>query len=80
MNILHSVCDCSRDNLIVRNVNEPQEAYQQPMANEPYEPKLTQEDMGGESAQEDVGGARVMNLLKELETARSEKITIQFKT
>ena len=43
------------------------------MANEPYEPKLTQEDMGGESAQEDVGGARVMSLLKELETARSEK-------
>ena len=39
----------------------------------PYVTKLETEDMGGESAQEDVGGSRVMSLLKELETARSEK-------
>jgi hypothetical protein len=31
------------------------------------------EDMGGESAQGDVAGNRVMDLLKELETARKER-------
>jgi hypothetical protein len=29
--------------------------------------------MGGESAQEEAGESRVMNLLKELETARKER-------
>ena len=29
--------------------------------------------MGGESAQDQVGGAKVMDLLKELETARKER-------
>jgi len=66
-------CDCSRDNIIVRNVNEPQEAYQSTTEEGPYVPRLETEDMGGESAQDDVGGSRVMSLLKELETARSER-------
>lgn len=66
-------CECGRDNLIVRNVNEPQEVYQNIKDEGPYVPKLETEDMGGESAQDDVGSNRVMSLLKELETARSEK-------
>tara|TARA_X000001036_G_scaffold280428_1_gene260488 strand:- start:740 stop:1294 length:555 start_codon:yes stop_codon:yes gene_type:complete len=66
-------CECSRDNIIVRNVNEPQEIYQNIKDEGPYVSKLETEDMGGDSAQEDVGGNRVMSLLKELETARSEK-------
>ena len=68
-------CECSRDNIIVRNVNEPQEIYQNIKDEGPYVSKLETEDMGGDSAQEDVGGNRVMSLLKELETARSEKET-----
>ena len=35
--------------------------------------KLETEDMGGDSAQDNVGSNRVMSLLKELETARSER-------
>ena len=66
-------CDIDRAHLIVRNVNEPQEMYQVPKDAGPYETRLETEDMGGESAQEDVGSNRVMSLLKELETARSER-------
>lgn len=69
-------CDISRSHLIVRNVNEPQELYQTIGASKddgPYQVRLETEDMGGESAQDDVGSNRVMSLLKELETARSER-------
>jgi len=66
-------CNCTRENLIVRNVNEPQESYQNIKDEGPYQTKLETEDMGGESAQDDVGSNRVMSLLKELETARSER-------
>ena len=68
-------CDCSRDNLIVRNMNEPQEAYQNIQDEGPYQTKLETEDMGQSDpkAQEQVGSNRVMSLLKELETARSER-------
>lgn len=66
-------CECNRDNVIVRNVNEPQETYQAIKDDAPYETKLETEDMGGESAQDSVGASRVMSLLKELETARSER-------
>jgi hypothetical protein len=52
-------------------MNAPQEVYQE-INDAPYEIKLTKEDMGGESAQENVGNNRVMDLLKELETARKE--------
>jgi len=70
---LGGVCSVPQSHIIVRNPNEPQELYQQEDAKDEYTAKLTQEDMGGESAQEDAGGARVMNLLKELETARKER-------
>lgn len=68
-------CDVEKTHIIVRNPNEPQIAYQEEMAkgDEEYVAKLTQEDMGGESAQDQVGGAKVMDLLKELETARKER-------
>ncbi len=68
-------CSCDQANIIVRNANDPREEYQAPKSGEPYESKLETEDMGGESAQESVAGNRVMDLLKELETARKERNT-----
>ena len=70
---LGGVCSVPQSHIIVRNPNEPQELYQQEDAKDEYTAKLTQEDMGGESAQADAGPDRVMNLLKELETARKER-------
>ena len=46
------------------------------MKNVPYETLLTQPDMGGESAQQSVGNNRVMDLMKELETARKESAMV----
>ena len=66
-------CNIDRSNIIVRNVNEPQEMFQSLKDDGPYEVKLETEDMGGDSAQDNVGSNRVMSLLKELETARSER-------
>lgn len=66
-------CSISQSHVIVRNPNEPQELYQQETPEDEYVAKLTIEDMGGESAQQDVGANRVMELLKELETARKER-------
>jgi len=63
----------SQSHIMVRNMNAPQEAYQEVKDNAPYDIKLTKEDMGGESAQKDVAGTRVMDLLKELESVRSER-------
>ena len=57
----------------MRGEFDPIERQQSEKTDEPYEAKLTTEDMGGESAQGEVGGARVMDLLKELETARKER-------
>ena len=65
-------CNIDASHIIVRRPLEQQELYQEEKDEGPYEAKLTQEDMGGESAQESVSGARIMNLLKELETARKE--------
>lgn len=65
-------CGISQAYVIVRDPAAPQEEYQEPKSNEPYEAMLGKEDMGGESAQESVGGNRVMDLLKELETARKD--------
>ena len=70
---LGGVCSVPQSHIIVRNPNEPQELYQQEDAKDEYTAKLTQEDLGGESAQADAGPDRVMNLLKELETARKER-------
>lgn len=66
-------CGVKQSHIIVRNPNEPQELYQQETTDKEYIAKLTTEDMGGESAQKDVGSGRVMDLLKELETARKER-------
>jgi hypothetical protein len=65
-------CGIDQGHIIVRNMNDPREEYQEAKADEPYDIKLTKEDMGGESAQESVGGNRVMDLLKEVEAARKE--------
>lgn len=70
---LSDLCSVDRGHLIVRNPNEPQEQYQEAKTDETYETMLTKEDMGGTSAQESVGSNRVMELLKELETARKER-------
>lgn len=66
-------CGVSQSHIIVRNPNEPQEEYQEETSSDVYVAKLTVEELEGESAQESVGEDRVMNLLKELETARKEK-------
>lgn len=65
-------CGVDQAHIIVRNANDPREEYQETEDNAPYEAMLTKEDMGGESGQDSVAGARVMSLLKELETARKE--------
>ena len=66
-------CNVPSSHVIVRSPNEPQELYQEEKTDEEYVAKLTQEDMGGESAQGNVASDRVMDLLKELETARKER-------
>jgi hypothetical protein len=65
-------CGIEQAYIIVRNVNDPREEYQDMDDSAPYEAMLTKEDMGGKSAQAEVAGNRVMSLLKELETARKE--------
>jgi len=66
------VCSVPQSHIIVRNPNEPQELYQEEKDSEEYVAKLTVEELEAESAQESVGASRVMDLLKELETARKE--------
>lgn len=70
---LGQCCSVEQSHLIVRNMNDPREEYQEPTNDEPYESLLNTEDMGGESAQDSVSGNRVMDLLKELEKARKER-------
>jgi len=70
---LGKCCGVDQSYIIVRNMNDPREEYQETKDDAPYETLLDKEDMGGESAQESVGGDRVMDLLKELETARKER-------
>lgn len=70
---LGQCCSIPQSNIIVRNPNEPQEQYQENKEDAAYEPLLAKEDMGGESAQDSTGANRVMDLLKELETARKER-------
>jgi hypothetical protein len=70
---LSDLCVFPHSHVIVRNANDPRIEYQETKDDAPYEAMLTKEDMGGESAQKDVGGDRVMDLLKELETARKER-------
>lgn len=64
-----------QSHIVVKNANAPQEEYQEPKNDEPYEAKLGVEEMeqADPEAQDHVAGNRVMDLLKELETARSER-------
>ena len=67
-------CCIDHTHLNVRVPGEPVELEQQAEKEDGvYEPMLTKEDLEGESAQESVAGNRVMDLLKELETARTER-------
>jgi len=69
---LSDCCGIDHTHIIVRVPGEPVELDQSAQEDTEYEPLLATEDMGGASAQEAVGGNRVMDLLKELETARKE--------
>ena len=59
--------------IIVRNPNEPQEAYQEEKSDAPYEAKLNSAYEDSKDEQKTVGNSRVMDLLKELEKARKER-------
>ena len=59
--------------IIVRGEHDPIERYQEKTDEKPYESLLNTEELGGESAQDSVSTNRVMELLKELETARKER-------
>lgn len=65
-------CSVPRSHIVVRNPASPVERVQNTEENVEYEALLTNEDLGGTSAQGSVGTTRVMDLLKELETARKE--------
>ena len=70
---LGEMCSVPASHLRVRAPGEPTEEYQEKIDdNNTYETLLGKEDLGGESAQDSVGENRVMDLLKELEKARSE--------
>jgi len=66
-------CVIPHSHIVVRGEHDPIERQQTLTDNETYEAMLTTEDMGGESAQDQAGTSRVMDLLKELETARKER-------
>ena len=68
-------CDVDRAMVVVRTENDPGLEYQDAKDENPYETKLEKEDMGQAEpdSQKQVGGERIMELLKELESARKEK-------
>ena len=66
-------CAVPQSHIIVRGANDPREEYQEKKEEVAYEPMLTKEELDSESAQDSVAGNRVMDLLKELETARKER-------
>jgi len=70
---LGKCCNLNQSHIIVRNPNERQEEYQEKPEDNTYETLITNEELGGESDQGNVGNNRVMDLLKELETARKER-------
>jgi hypothetical protein len=71
---LGGFCDVERSHIIVRNPNAPTEVEKEEKDSEVYEPLLTKEHIDATSAQRDVGQSRVMDLLKELETARKDRV------
>ena len=70
---IKNYCNIPESHVIVRNPNEPQEAYQEPKSDEPYEAKLNSAYEDGKDEQKSAGSMRVMELLKELEKARKER-------
>lgn len=70
---LSNFCRVPRGHVIVRNPNSPVELQKETKDSETYDTLLTNSNLGGESAQSSVGNNRVMDLLKELETARKER-------
>jgi len=66
-------CSVDRGHLKVKGEFDPLEELQNTPEKEEYEALLATEDMGGTSGQDSVAGNRVMDLLKELETARKER-------
>ena len=73
------LCDCipcSHGHCIVRGEFDPHEEYQpDDVDNKPYEAKLNTPELeqADPKAQDTVGGNRIMDLLKELETARKDR-------
>ena len=60
--------------MIVRGEHEATEEYQNKEKDDkPYESLLTKTDLEDNSAQKNVGANRIMDLLKELETAKKER-------
>ena len=70
---LVDACEVTHSHIIVRGEFDPIEEYQSEENTEPYEARLNTLELGGESAQQEVGGPRIMDLLKELETAKQER-------
>jgi len=66
-------CGIDQSYLIVRNPMEPQEQYQEEQASDEYVAKLSTPELESVDGQNEVAGQRVMDLLKELETARKER-------
>jgi hypothetical protein len=70
---LGSFCDVAKGYLIVRNPHAPAEIEKEAKEPAVYEILLTKTEMEATSAQNDVAQSRVMDLLKELETARQDR-------
>ena len=66
-------CMIPHSHITVRGEFDPIEEQQSKEEETEYQTLLTTEDMGGVSDQPNVGTNRVMDLLKELETARKER-------
>jgi len=66
---------CAHERLIVRGEYDPVEEMQPEKDDKPYEAKLntTEMEQADPKAQDTVSGNRIMDLLKELETARKER-------
>ena len=67
---LGQCCGIDQSYIIVRNPMEPQEQYQEETQDGEYVAKLTTPELESVDGQGEVAGNRVMDLLKELETAR----------
>jgi len=70
---LGQCCGIDQSYIVVRNPMEPQEQYQEETQDGEYVAKLTTPELESIDGQGEVAGNRVMDLLKELETARKER-------